>query len=249
MRPPRRRPSSNIDVPPAAEILPLHHTIGEDVPYAAPCRTKSSDDLNLVLEWTDDLADSMDHLELQGGDGDEDVSVGSFYSQTTNTETTAARPSLRSTESGMSLYSIGGRPGLMPTASDMSVGRGVLPADSGMMSFCSMGSLTDRFHVVSPETSSSTAVVLMDCEEDHNHNQDERPLMAPCLSDLPFRSNDKDDDNEDDDDDEPIQLASQTAPVTPAREVSREGCSKPPIMFGQSKHKPSIYRAPSMEQQ
>eukprot|EP00977_Amphora_coffeiformis_P025307 scaffold19245_cov199-Amphora_coffeaeformis.AAC.2 len=276
MRPPRRRPShSNIpsDLPPAAEILPLDHTIGEDEPFTAPCRAKSSEDLNLVLEWTNDLADSMDHLALhnRGDDDEDDVSVGSFgshnnhnnHNNTSNmTEEQPQHPSLRPMESGISLYSIGRPRTVMPTESEITQrSRGVTQADSGMMSFCSMGSWAERFHVVSPEGGASDKVanmVLMDCEDE----EDDR-LMAPCLSDLPFRTSENDDNDReaDQDDDEPIQFiatsySNKKAHAThrdvfreDGEEESSEPPSKKPIMFGQSKHKASIYRSPSTEQQ
>lgn len=250
---PRRPSSNNIpgDLPAAADKLPLDHTIGEDAPFTAPVRHKSSEDLNLVLEWTDDLADSMDDLALHGQGDVEDVSVTSFVSDTTSSVAAAAeqRPNnLRPTESGTSVYSISRPRTILPTDSTLSMrSRGVQPGDSGLMSLCSIGS--DKFHVVSPETNTTTAnVVLMDCEDD------EERLVAPRLAELPARSQDDDDD----DDEEPLSLSKGV--TTPKREVSQNEDDvssatgsptmvKGPTMFGRSKRMASIYRAPSVEQQ
>ena len=297
MRPPRRYPSNNnipSDLPPEAEILPLDHTIGEDEIFTAPCRTRSSDDLNFVLEWTNDLADSMDHLALHkhgddddddddddndgNDDRDDDVSVVSFDSQNIMTEEQNTqqqqqqqqqqqRPLIRPVESSTSLYSIGRSRTIVPTRSEISQqSRGVKKTDSGAMSFCSMGSWADRFHaVVSPEGNGTVSnVVLMDCDDDHDDDDDHdiidrkeggRRLLAPCLHDLPLRTkNECDCDGRNGEDDEPIPFFASSHEMN-STTAGREGegeisdTSGEPIMFGNSKHKASIYRSPSTEEQ
>jgi len=285
MRPPRRYPSHNThndipsDLPPAAEILPLDHTIGEDEAFTAPCRARSSEDLNFVLEWTNDLADSMDHLALHNkrgdddnddddnDDRDDDVSLVSFGSQNIMAEEQdnhpqqhpqqqQRRPGIRPVESGPSLYSIGRPRTIVPTrSSEISQrSRGVAKADSGVMSFCSTGSWAEHFHaVVSPEGNGTVSnVVLMDCDDGNDDNDDginqkDGRLWAPCLHDLPLRTTNEDDcDEKNGVDDEPIPIFASSHQMNTTA-VGREGPN--PIMFGNSKHKASIYRSPSTEQQ